>query len=131
MGCPKNTTSLGGCKKLNGVYEIPCECRLNATGLEPLPEDLLEEGNVIEVHQGVVLAGHVSEGGTILTTFNVTTAETLPGLELLVHPISLRSFERNGVEDVQNLDRALGNIRFSALDQAPCDANPVVELGNR
>jgi len=76
---------------------------LNAAGLEPLPEDLLEEGNVIEVHQGVVLTGHVSEGGTVFAAFLVTTAEAFPGLELVIHPVSLRSLEGNGVEDVQNL----------------------------
>ena len=84
-------------------YPLLSESNLNATGLEPLPEDLLEEGNMIEVHQGVVLAGHVSEGGTVFAAFHVTTAETLPGLELLVHPIGLRSLEGNGVEDVQDL----------------------------
>ena len=82
---------------------LPSGRYLNAAGLEPLPEDLLEEGNVIEVHQGVVLARYVSEGGTVFAAFLVTTAEALPGLELLVHPVGLRSLEGNGVEDVQNL----------------------------
>ena len=58
---------------------------------------------MIEVHQGVVLAGYISEGGTIFAALHVTTAETLPGLELLVHPVGLRSLEGNGVEDVQDL----------------------------
>jgi len=84
-------------------YPLLSECNLNATGLEPVPEDLLEEGNVIEVHQGVVLAGYVSEGGTVSATFHVTTAEALPGFELLVHPVGFRSLEGNGVEDVQYL----------------------------
>ena len=79
------------------------QCHLNATSLEPLPEYLLEEGNVIEVHQGVVLAGYVSEGGTVFAAFLVTTAEVLPGLELLVQPVGLGSLEGNGVEDVQDL----------------------------
>ena len=79
----------------------------NTTGLEPLPEDLLEEGDVVEVHQGVMLAGHVSEGSAISTAFDVTTAEILPGLELLVHPVGLRSLEGNGVEDVQDLCNSL------------------------
>jgi len=76
---------------------------LNPAGLEPLPEDLLEEGNVIEVHQGVVLTGDVSKGGTVFAPFLITTAEAFPGFELLVHPVSLRSLEGNGVKDVQNL----------------------------
>lgn len=58
---------------------------------------------MVEVHQGVVLAGHVSEGGTVFTALYVTTAETFPGLELLVHPVGLRSLEGNGVEDIQDL----------------------------
>ena len=76
---------------------------LNSTGLEPLPKDLLEEGNVIEVHQGVVLARHVGEAGTVFAAFRVTTAETLPRLELIVQPVGLRPFEGNGVENIQNL----------------------------
>ena len=76
---------------------------LNATGLEPLPEDLLEEGDVIEVHQGVVLAGNVSEGGTVLAAFDVTAAESLPWFELVVDPVGLRSLEGNGIENVQDL----------------------------
>lgn len=79
------------------------ECCLNAAGLEPLPENFLEEGNVVEVHQGVVLPGYVSEGGTVSTAFQVTTAEALPGFELLIHPVILRSLEGNSVEDVQDL----------------------------
>ena len=84
-------------------YYSSSEKVLNATGLEPLPEDLLEEGNVIEVHQSVVLAGHISKGSTITAAFDVAAAETLPGLELVVHPVSLRSLEGDGVEDIQNL----------------------------
>ena len=58
---------------------------------------------MIEVHQGVVLAGYVGEGSTVWAAFHVTTAELLPGLELLVHPVCFRSLEGNGVEDVQDL----------------------------
>ena len=58
---------------------------------------------MIEVHQGVVLTGHVSEGGTVFATLLVTATEAFPGFELLVHPVSLRSLEGNGVKDVQNL----------------------------
>ena len=78
-------------------------CYSNSTGLEPLSEDLLEEGDVVKVHQSVVLSGHVSEGGAVFAAFLVATAETLPGLELLVNPVGLRSLEGNGIEDVQNL----------------------------
>jgi hypothetical protein len=77
--------------------------KLDSPGLEPLPEDLLEEGNVIKVHQSVVLAGHVSKCGTVFAAFDVTTAEALPRLELLVQPVVLRSLEGDGIEDVQDL----------------------------
>ena len=50
-----------------------------------------------------MLAEHISEGGTVFAAFCVATAESLAGLELLVHPVSLRSLEGNGVEDVQDL----------------------------
>ena len=92
-------------KKHNNVYaeSLNTGCYLNTTSLKPFPEDLLEEGNVIEIHQGVVLAGHVGEGGTVFAAFHITTAEALPGLKLLVHPVGLRSLEGNGVEDVQDL----------------------------
>jgi hypothetical protein len=78
-------------------------CYLNATGLEPLPEDLLEEGDVVEVHQGIVLARDVGKGSAIFAAFHVTTAEALPRLELLVHPVRFRSLEGNGIEHVQDL----------------------------
>ena len=58
---------------------------------------------MIEVHQGVMLARHVSESGTVSTALDVTTAEALPRLELLVHPVGLCTLEGNGVEDVQDL----------------------------
>ena len=92
-------------KKHNNVYaeSLNTGCYLNTTSLKPFPEDLLEEGNVVKVHQGVVLARHVSESGTISTALNVTTAEALPRLELLVHPVGLGTLEGNGVEDVQDL----------------------------
>ena len=97
--------STGRSKKTTISTRTPSvsECSLKATGLEPLPENLLEEGNVIEIHQGVVLAGHVSEGSTVSAPFQVTTAETLPGLELLVNPVGLGSLEGDSVEDVQDL----------------------------
>jgi len=99
------------------LWRVPCLCRnLNSTGLEPLPEDLLEEGDVIEVHQGVVLARHVSKLGTVFAAFDVTAAEALPRFELLVQPVGFGSLKGDGVEDVQDLDRAVRNIRFSTLD---------------
>ena len=81
---------------------IPSKRSLNTTSLEPLPEGLLEEGDVIEVHQGVVAPRHMGENGTILTTVQITTAETLPRLELF-DPVSLCSLSGSGVENVQDI----------------------------
>ena len=55
---------------------------LNATGLETTTEYLLELGDVVEVHESVVLAWNVRERG-------LTAAEARPGLELVVEPVRL------------------------------------------
>ena len=79
------------------------ECYLNATGLKSLPQDLLEKGDMIGVHQSMVFTWYVDEGAAALAAFQVTTAEASPGLELLVQPVGLCSPTGDGVEYIQDL----------------------------
>jgi hypothetical protein len=68
---------------------------LQTTSFKTATEDLLELRNVVKVHESIMLPRNVS-------VRRLTTAETIPRLQLLVQPISLASAQRNGIEDVKN-----------------------------
>ena len=76
---------------------------LQSTGLQSLSQDLLEELNMVDVHEGVMLARDISECGTVLSAFNIATTVIRPRLELVVEPISFGALERDSVEYIQSI----------------------------
>lgn len=58
---------------------------------------------MVNVHQGIVLAGNIGECSAVFLALNIPSAVVLPRLELVVKPVCLGSFQRNGVEHVESV----------------------------